>query len=75
MYAIQFVLPRSIGRLAKDVRRPRLHPPAPLAYCEILIMTYEKVATPGRTQSVTPRKLLQNTIANGPKEKQKPIKC
>ena len=35
----------------------------------------KKVATPGRTQSVTPRELLQNTIANGPKEKQKPTKC
>ena len=35
----------------------------------------KKVATPGRTQSVTPRKLLQNTIANGPKKKQKPITC
>ena len=36
----------------------------------------KKVATPSRTQSVTPRKLLQNTIANDPepKEKQKPIK-
>ena len=30
-----------------------------------------------RTQSVTPRELLQNTIASDPepKEKQKPIKC
>ena len=37
----------------------------------------KKVATPGRTQSVTPRELLQNTIASDPepKEKQKPIKC
>ena len=36
----------------------------------------KKEATPSRTQSVTPRKLLQNTIANDPepKEKQKPIK-
>ena len=36
----------------------------------------KKEATPSRTQSVTPRKLLQNTIVNDPepKEKQKPIK-
>ena len=37
----------------------------------------KKVATPGRTQSITPRELLQNTIASDPepKQKQKPIKC
>ena len=33
----------------------------------------KKVATPGRTQSVTPRELLQNTIASEPKGK-KPMK-
>ena len=36
----------------------------------------KKVATSSRTQSVTPRELLQNTIASDPepKEKQKPQK-